>query len=432
MDVDPDREAPDIALPSSPAPFAAPSGEPEPTEGVDAHAVESSPIPPPHRTPPRPQPPGPPPVDAEACKAAGNKFFKMGDFAKAIEEYSRAIEVEPDNPTYRSNRSAALMSAGRYNEALEDAKLADVLEPDNPKVLHRLARIYTSLGRPDEALGTYARIQPAVASKDKAPATSMQLHVKQAQDALRDGTAGSMALHALDQAERHLGVGAARPRKWQLMRGDAYLKMGNANAIGDAQSVAMSLLRNNNRDPEALVLRGRALYAAGDNEKALQHFRQALSYDPEFKDAVNQLRMVQKLDRMKAEGNAAFKAGRYQEAADVYGAALEVDPLNKGTNAKILQNRAMASIKACSAGAPPPPVHVGLTSPSSKRSGPPSRTAAARWAWTPPTSRPARPRPARSANPAAGRTRCASTRPSPRPTRTSRASPRTCATRSWS
>ena len=256
-----------------------------------------------------------------------------------------AIEADPQSSTYLSNRSAALISANRYQEALEDAKLADELEPGNSKVLHRLARIYTTLGRPAEALEVYSQIKPPVTAKDKSPAVQMQLHIKQAEDALREGTTGSMALHALDQAERGLGSGVDRPRKWRLLLGEAYLKMGNINALGDAQNVAMSLLRNNSQDPEALVLRGRALYAQGDNDKAIQHFRQALNCDPDFKDAVKYLRMVQKLDRIKEEGNAAFKVGRYQQAIDLYGQALEVDPINKGMNSKILQNRAMALIK---------------------------------------------------------------------------------------
>lgn len=188
-------------------------------------------------------------------------------------------------------------------------------------------------------------MQPSVSAKDRAQAVEMQSHIKQAEQAIRDGTTGSMAIHALDQAERGLGAGVDRPRKWKLMRGEAYLKMGNVNALGDAQNVAMSLLRNNGQDPEALVLRGRALYAQGENDKALQHFKKALSCDPDFKDAVKYLRMVQKLDKMKEEGNVAFKAGRYQQAVDIYDAALQVDPLNKGTNAKILQNKAMAAIK---------------------------------------------------------------------------------------
>jgi DnaJ family protein C protein 7 len=228
---------------------------------------------------------------------------------------------------------------------LNDCSRADELDPQNPKILLRLARVYTSLGRPQDALSTYARIQPAPSAKDVAPAKSMLGHIEVAEDALKNGTTGSMALHALDQAEKLLGLGAPKPRKWQLMRGEAYLKMGNINALGDAQNIAMSLLRNNSQDPEALVLRGRALYAQGENDKAMQHFRQALNCDPDYRDAVKYLRMVQKLDKMKADGNADYKAGRWQAAIDKYSEALELDPLNKGTNSKLLQNRALCRVQ---------------------------------------------------------------------------------------
>ena len=237
------------------------------------------------------------------------------------------------------------MGANRYNEALKDAKVAEELEPNNSKILLRLARIYTALGRPDEALNTYNRINPPVSAKDKLPAVNMQRYINEAASTLEKGSSGSMAMHGLELAERYLGSGVERPRKWKLLRGEAYLKMGNVNALGDAQNIAMSLLRNNNNDPEALVLRGRALYAQGENDKAIQHFRQALSCDPDYKEAVKYLRMVQKLDRMKEEGNANFKSGKYRAAVDMYTQALEVDPANKGTNSKILQNRAMCNTK---------------------------------------------------------------------------------------
>jgi DnaJ family protein C protein 7 len=255
------------------------------------------------------------------------------------------VEAQPSSATYLSNRAAAYISNGQYNDALNDCLRADELDPQNPKILLRLARVYTSLGRPQDALNTYARIQPAPSAKDVAPAKSMLQHIEVAEDALKNGTTGSMALHALDQADKLLGLGAPKPQKWQLMRGEAYLKMGNVNALGDAQNIAMSLLRNNSNDPEALVLRGRALYAQGDNDKAIQHFRQALNCDPDYRDAVKYLRMVQKLDKMKADGNAEYKAGRWQAAIDKYSEALEVDPLNKGTNSKLLQNRALCRVQ---------------------------------------------------------------------------------------
>lgn len=222
---------------------------------------------------------------------------------------------------------------------MEDCKMADELDPNNMKILLRLGRVLTSLGRPDEAVHVYNSINAT--AKDMQPALIMQKHMKMAQDTFRKDGSGSMVIYALNEAEKGLGAGVDKPRKWQLMRGEAHLRMGNPNALGEAQNVAMGLLRNNNQDPDALVLRGRILYAQGENDKAIQHFRQALSCDPDFKDAVKNLRMVQKLERMKQEGNAAFKAGRYKEAIDTYSQALDVDPSNKNTNSKILQNRAL-------------------------------------------------------------------------------------------
>lgn len=341
MDVD-SPEAPR----SPPTANGAGSFDPPVTNGASEKDL-AGPVPPPHKS--NPTSPAavaaPTPEDAETFKAAGNKYYKNKEYKKAIEEYTKAVEAQPSSATYLSNRAAAYISAGQFINALEDCTRADELDPGNPKILLRLARIYTSLGRPQDAVSTFERIQPPASAKDMAPAKAMLKFIGDAEDALKSGSTGSMALYALDQAEKSLGIGVSPPRKWQLMRGEAYLKMGNVNALGDAQNVAMNLLRNNNQDPEALVLRGRALYAQGDNEKAIQHFRQAISCDPDYRDAVKYLRLVQKLDRLKAEGNTDFKAKRYQDAVDKYTAALEVDPTNKGTNSKLFRNRAVALVQ---------------------------------------------------------------------------------------
>ncbi|KAI8949557.1 hypothetical protein F4801DRAFT_394773 [Xylaria longipes] len=345
MDVDKENSSQPPSSPPPPQPqksFTVPINSP--TNGSKPDLNGEGPAPPPHRS----NPSSPVPSDAEQAenyKSLGNKSFKDRQYKKAIKEYSQAIELMPDSPTYLSNRAAAYMSDGQYDAALEDCSRALDLDPHNSKFLLRLARIYTNLGRPDEAITTFSRIQPPPSAKDMAAAKEMQHHMKAAQDALNSGTSGSMVLHAIDQAEKLLAPGATRPRKWQLMRGNAYLKMGGINSLGEAQNVAMSLLRQNSQDPEALVLRGRALYAQGENDKAIQHFRKALSGDPDFKDAVKWLRTVQKLDRMKEEGNADYKAGRWQAAFDKYTSALNVDPANRGTNSKLLQNRALCRLK---------------------------------------------------------------------------------------
>ncbi|KAI2017637.1 hypothetical protein LOZ48_006841, partial [Ophidiomyces ophidiicola] len=211
--------------------------------------------------------------------------------------------------------------------------------------MHRLARIYTALGRPAEAVNIYAEIKPSASAKDKAPAQTMLRLVTQAEEMLKqDKGGGSMVLYSLDQAVKGLGAGMTQPRKWLLMRIEAYLKMGNVNSLGDAQNLAMSLLRDNNQDPDALLLRGRLFYLQGDNEQAIKHFKRALSLDPDSTQTVKYLRMVQKLLRTKEQGNTAFKAKRYREAISLYTAGLEIDPSNKDINSKLLQNRAQAHV----------------------------------------------------------------------------------------
>ncbi|KAM3070270.1 hypothetical protein ACMFMG_010106 [Clarireedia jacksonii] len=375
MDVD--AESPRSARTTSPPPAPTPASQtnpqsnipkaPEPAPKVNGTSAPSNgpinipmngPANGPANVPDDEEPPPPPPPahksnptspqaivpspyeEAETHKDAGNRYYKARQYKKAIEEYSKAVDAMPASATYINNRAAAYMAAGQFHQALEDSKRADQLDPNNHKVLLRLARIYISLGLPQEALDTFGRIQPPPSAKDMAPAKAMLQHLAAAKEALSNGT-GSMVIHSIEQAEKLLGVGVPKPRNWLLMRGEAYLKMGNVNALGDAQNMAMSILRNNSQDPEALVLRGRALYSQGENEKAMQHFRQALNCDPDYKDAVKYLRLVKKVDTLKSEGNAEFKAGRYQNAIDKYSQALELDPSNKGTNSKLLQNRAL-------------------------------------------------------------------------------------------
>jgi DnaJ family protein C protein 7 len=84
------------AMETTPAPE-----EPRPTpatNGVNGKhgkgsEEEDRPKPPPHRTPT--SPPAKPairPEDAEAFKAAGNKFYKAGQYGSAIDEYTKGKE----------------------------------------------------------------------------------------------------------------------------------------------------------------------------------------------------------------------------------------------------------------------------------------------------------------------------------------------------
>ncbi|KAI9734242.1 MAG: Hsp90 cochaperone [Cirrosporium novae-zelandiae] len=70
---------------------------------------------------------------AEVLKAEGNKAFIAKDFDKAVELFSKAIEIDPQNHVLYSNRSGAYASQKNFNKALEDAQKVTEIKPDWPK-----------------------------------------------------------------------------------------------------------------------------------------------------------------------------------------------------------------------------------------------------------------------------------------------------------
>lgn len=81
---------------TTPAPESVPGGFPN-SNGISVNGdgygdgeEGEAPAPPPHRSP-RSPPPQKEEVDAEACKAAGNKFYKAGQYEKAIAEYTKGL-----------------------------------------------------------------------------------------------------------------------------------------------------------------------------------------------------------------------------------------------------------------------------------------------------------------------------------------------------
>ena len=83
---------------------------------------------------------------SENHKIEGNKFFNIQNFEKAIQCYSRAINVERSNPIYWSNRAQCYIKLGYFERALSDAETAVRLETNNPKYNYRMAMAWSGLG----------------------------------------------------------------------------------------------------------------------------------------------------------------------------------------------------------------------------------------------------------------------------------------------
>lgn len=83
--------------------------------------------------------------------------FESGDFLGSIQLYTLAIELDPNNARYISQRGVAFFRIGKNEEALYDLDMAMKLEPSNPYRYSSRAFILSNLNRIDEAIMDYEK-----------------------------------------------------------------------------------------------------------------------------------------------------------------------------------------------------------------------------------------------------------------------------------
>ena len=93
----------------------------------------------------------------------GNIYLRQGKVALAIQECSKALEIEPTWAYGHGNLGVALAKDGRYIEALEQFRQAVELRPDLASARYNLGKALGTQGRFDEALEQFhaaIRLEP--------------------------------------------------------------------------------------------------------------------------------------------------------------------------------------------------------------------------------------------------------------------------------
>lgn len=102
--------------------------------------------------------------EAEGEKEKGNEAYKKRDFETALKHYGRAIELEPDNITFRTNKAAVLFEQAKYTECIEECEKAIEIGRENradfkliAKALARIGNAYVKLNDLQNAQRFYER-----------------------------------------------------------------------------------------------------------------------------------------------------------------------------------------------------------------------------------------------------------------------------------
>jgi len=77
----------------------------------------------------------------------GNRHPQVGQYALAVEDYTRSLELNPSNIKTYNNRGYSYAKSGNYEAAIADYDQAIQLDPSNSHAYHNRGISFDKLGQ---------------------------------------------------------------------------------------------------------------------------------------------------------------------------------------------------------------------------------------------------------------------------------------------
>ena len=102
--------------------------------------------------------PVPPTQSADGFVNRALEAYDAGDYQKAIDDLSMAIELDPADAEAYNNRGYAYGELGEYQKAVDDLSMAIELDPQLAEAYNNRGYAYGHLGEHQEAITDYNRV----------------------------------------------------------------------------------------------------------------------------------------------------------------------------------------------------------------------------------------------------------------------------------
>lgn len=231
----------------------------------------------------------------------------------------------------------------RYSEALEDLNAAIEADPSLSEAYWHRASVLRKLCRFEESEDNYRRYleqKPGKSAADKE--LSQLLQAKSALEtasSLFDSGDFSKALEYVNKIVLVFSPACSKAKTLKVK-----LLLASRDYSG-AISETGYILKEDENNLQALLLRGRAYYYLADHDVALRHYQKGLRLDPEhseLKKAYFALKNLLKKTK-SAEDNAG--KGKLRLAVEDYKAALALDPDHAAHNVHLYLGLCKVSVK---------------------------------------------------------------------------------------
>ena len=238
------------------------------------------------------------PNDAIHFRSRGNSKYFLSRYEEAIEDYNRAIELDPNDAIQFRSRGLSKHNLGRYEEAIEDYNKAIELKPNDAIAFNNRGNSKHSLGRYEEAIENYNRaieLDPNFASAFRNRGNSKH-SVGKYEEAIEDHNK-AIELKANDAI--------------------AFRERGNSkHNLGRYEEAIEDFNRAIELDPNyamSFCMRGSSVRLLGNHEAAIRDLDKALELEPE-----NAL-------FFRSRGDCKQAIGKHEAAIEDYNLAIELN-----------------------------------------------------------------------------------------------------------
>jgi tetratricopeptide (TPR) repeat protein len=105
--------------------------------------------------------------------ARGRVLLKMGQFQGAVQAYTRAIQINPADPSFFHERAEAWIGQKKYDKAVPDLEKASRMEPGKLILLLEIGQAYHKSGLFAKAAGYLERFAALLRSSNSMPVSSL-------------------------------------------------------------------------------------------------------------------------------------------------------------------------------------------------------------------------------------------------------------------
>ncbi|KAJ5605198.1 hypothetical protein N7510_010352 [Penicillium lagena] len=304
---------------------------------------------------------------ADALKAEGNKAFSAKDYPTAIDKFTQAIAVEPENHILYSNRSAVYSAQAEYQKALDDAEKAISIKPDWSKGQLRKGAAYRGLGDLLAAHDAYEEALKLEPGNEQAKSGLSAVQRAINAEATADGVSGDPlgGLGGMFNDPGMLQKLASNPKTASLLSDPEFMAklkkiQENPNSVGEeirdprflqVMSVLLGIDMNFGAPPGGESSGDQPMPDAQPSTSQQKPKEPTPEPEPEDEEAIAKKKAKEAGDAEKKIGNDFYKKKQLDEAIEHYNKAWELHKdityLNNIGAAKFEKGDYQGTIETC-------------------------------------------------------------------------------------